>query len=67
MLSLITGLQIDGPIDEVNSPYPIPDKFKAFNFHALKWKMAMTLISFVVHLKRQGYQGYANCHYYENS
>lgn len=30
------GLQIDGPIDEVNSPYPIPDKFKAFNFHVIE-------------------------------
>ena len=27
------GLQIDGAIDEVCSPYPIADKFKAFNFH----------------------------------
>ncbi len=30
------GLQIDGPIDEVNSPYPIADKFKAFNFHVVE-------------------------------
>ncbi len=30
------GLQIDGPIDQVNSPYPIPDKFKAFNFHVIE-------------------------------
>jgi transketolase len=30
------GLQIDGPIDEVNSPYPITDKFKAFNFHVIE-------------------------------
>jgi transketolase len=29
------GLQIDGPIDEVNSPYPIDEKFKAFNFHVI--------------------------------
>ena len=26
------GLQIDGPITEVNSPYPIPEKFEAFGF-----------------------------------
>lgn len=26
------NLQIDGPIDEVNSPYPIDKKFEAFNF-----------------------------------
>ncbi len=29
------GLQIDGPIDEVNSPYPIGLKFEAFNFHVI--------------------------------
>ena len=29
------NLQIDGPISEVNSPYPIDDKFKAFNFHVI--------------------------------
>ena len=27
------GLQIDGNIEDVCSPYPIADKFKAFNFH----------------------------------
>ena len=29
------GLQIDGPIDQVNSPYPIDKKFEAFNFHVI--------------------------------
>jgi len=29
------GLQIDGPVDEVCSPYPIDEKFKAFNFHVI--------------------------------
>ena len=29
------GIQIDGPIDEVNSPYPIDKKFEAFNFHVI--------------------------------
>lgn len=29
------GLQIDGPIDQVCSPYPIDEKFKAFNFHVI--------------------------------
>lgn len=29
------GLQIDGYIDEVNSPYPIDEKFKAFKFHVI--------------------------------
>ena len=30
------GLQIDGPIDKVDSPYPIADKFRAFNFHVVE-------------------------------
>ncbi len=29
------NLQIDGPIDEVCSPYPIDKKFEAFNFHVI--------------------------------
>lgn len=29
------NLQIDGCIDEVNSPYPIDEKFKAFQFHVI--------------------------------
>lgn len=29
------GLQIDGDIAEVCSPYPIDEKFKAFNFHVI--------------------------------
>lgn len=29
------GLQIDGAIDEVCSPYPIDKKFEAFNFHVI--------------------------------
>ncbi len=29
------NLQIDGYIDEVNSPYPIDKKFEAFNFHVI--------------------------------
>lgn len=29
------GLQIDGRIEDVNSPYPIDKKFEAFNFHAI--------------------------------
>ena len=32
------NLQIDGPIDEVNSPYPIDKKFEAFNFHVINIK-----------------------------
>ncbi|MBQ9699148.1 MAG: transketolase [Lachnospiraceae bacterium] len=30
------GLQIDGSIADVCSPYPIGDKFKAFNFHVIE-------------------------------
>ena len=30
------GLQIDGKIEDVCSPYPIGDKFKAFNFHVIE-------------------------------
>ena len=29
------NLQIDGAIDNVNSPYPIDKKFEAFNFHVI--------------------------------
>ena len=31
----INGLQIDGKIDDVCSPYPIDKKFEAFNFHVI--------------------------------
>ena len=30
------GLQIDGPVDEVNSPYPIAEKFKAFGWNVIE-------------------------------
>ena len=29
------GLQIDGNVDDVCSPYPIDKKFEAFNFHVI--------------------------------
>ena len=29
------NLQIDGPVNEVCDPYPIDEKFKAFNFHVI--------------------------------
>ena len=32
------GLQIDGPVDQVCSPYPINEKFKSFNFHVIDLK-----------------------------
>ena len=28
------GLQIDGPVDQVMNPYPIPDKLRAFGWEA---------------------------------
>lgn len=30
------NLQIDGTVEEVNSPYPIPDKLTAFGFHVIE-------------------------------
>lgn len=30
------GLQIDGPVDKVMSPYPIPEKLKAFNWNVVE-------------------------------
>ena len=30
------NLQIDGTVEEVNSPYPIPEKFAAFGFHVIE-------------------------------
>ena len=30
------NLQIDGSVEDVCSPYPIADKFKAFNFHVIE-------------------------------
>ncbi len=29
------GLQIDGAVEDINSPYPIDKKFEAFNFHTI--------------------------------
>ena len=30
------NLQIDGTVEEVNSPYPIPEKFAAFGFNVIE-------------------------------
>lgn len=30
------GLQIDGAVDDINSPYPIAEKFRAFNFNTVE-------------------------------
>lgn len=30
------NLQIDGTVEEVNSPYPIPDKFRSFGFNVIE-------------------------------
>ncbi len=32
----VNGLQIDGTVAEVNSPYPIPEKFKAFGWNVIE-------------------------------
>ena len=32
----VNGLQIDGKIADVNSPYPIPEKFKAFGWNVIE-------------------------------
>ncbi len=37
------GLQIDGKIEDVCSPYPIDKKFEAFNFHVINLTMRMIL------------------------
>ena len=29
-------LQIDGPVEEVNDPMPLADKFRAFKFHVVE-------------------------------
>ena len=34
------NLQIDGPIDQVCSPYPVDKKFEAFNFHVINLENA---------------------------
>ena len=46
------NLQIDGTVEDVCSPYPIDEKFKAFNFH-VTISMAMTLTRSTGHLLRQ--------------
>ena len=30
------NLQIDGTVEDVNSPYPIPEKFAAFGWHVIE-------------------------------
>ena len=30
------GLQIDGKVEDVNSPYPIPEKFESFGFYVIR-------------------------------
>ena len=32
----VNGLQIDGPVEEVNDPMPLADKFRAFKFHVVE-------------------------------
>ena len=47
------GLQIDGKIEDVCSPYPIDKKFEAFNFHVINVEDGMILTSLQLHLKKQ--------------
>ena len=47
------GLQIDGPVDQVCSPYPIVDKFKAFNFHVIDLKDGNDMDQIVLLSQRQ--------------
>ena len=46
------GIQLDGTVEEINSPQPIDEKMKAFHLHPLWWT-AMTLTSCTAHLRRQ--------------
>lgn len=56
------NLQIDGTIEEVNSPYPIDKKFEAFKFHVINCD-AHDFNSLKGCLRRsQSYQGYAHLH-----
>ncbi len=50
------GLQIDGTLDEVCSPYPIDKKFEAFNFHVINVATATILISLRLLLMKQKLQ-----------
>ena len=56
------GLQIDGKVDDVCSPYPIDKKFEAFNFHVINAD-AHDFDSLRAALRRQGKQGNAHGHY----
>ncbi len=51
------GLQIDGKIDEVCSPYPIDKKFEAFNFHVINVATEMIWISEAAFDEARDYKG----------
>lgn len=54
------GLQIDGPVDQVCSPYPINEKFKAFNFHVVDLADGNDMDQIAAALQRQEHQGTAD-------
>ena len=62
------GLQIDGKVEDVCSPYPIDKKFEAFNFHVINVAdgndMAQLRAAFD---EAKTVKGNADCHRYENS
>ena len=58
------GLQIDGPVDQVCSPYPIGEKFKAFNFHVIDLKDGNDMDQIADAFKEaRKYKGYADGNY----
>ncbi len=58
------GLQIDGPVDQVSSPYPIGEKFKAFNFHVIDLKDGNDMDQIADAFKEaKKYKGYADGNY----
>ena len=62
------GLQIDGKVEDVCSPYPIDKKFEAFNFHVINVAdgndMAQLRAAFD---EAKTVQRNADCDRYENS
>ena len=62
------GLQIDGKIEDVCSPYPIDKKFEAFNFHVINVADGndMEQFSSCFRGSKRLYQGHADCNYHED-
>ena len=61
------GLQIDGKIDDVCSPYPIDKKFEAFNFHVINVADGNDMDQLKAAFdEAKSYQGNAYSNHYEN-